>query len=56
MPNYKKMYYELFHVVTTVIQQLQAAQRNGENTYIESEDIPLAILPDAKDKKPQVSK
>ena len=53
MPDYKKMYFELFNAVTTAIDRLQAAQCNGENTYIESDRIPLVIRPDSADKKPQ---
>jgi hypothetical protein len=45
MPDYKKIYFELFNAVTTAINQLQNAQRKGEIAYIESEDAPLAILP-----------
>lgn len=45
MPDYKKMYFELFNAVTAAIDRLQAAQCNGENAYIESEDASLILLP-----------
>ena len=52
MPDYKKMYFSLFNAVTTAIDQLQSAQRKGEDTYIESEDTPLTILPQPTNEKP----
>lgn len=45
MPNYKKMYFALFNSVTTAINQLQNAQQEGENAYIESSDVSLTALP-----------
>lgn len=53
MPDYKKMYFSLFNAITTAIDQLQSAQRKGEDTYIESDDTPLTILPQLTDKKPE---
>ena len=53
MPDYQKMYFALFNAVTTAIDQLQDAQRNGEDTYIESDNVPLTILPSPKDEKPE---
>lgn len=45
MPDYKKMYFSLFNAITTTIDQLQSAQREGEDTYIESDDTPLTFYP-----------
>ena len=45
MPDYKKMYIALFNAVTTAIETLQDAQRKGEDTFIESNDAPLILLP-----------
>jgi hypothetical protein len=53
MPDYKKMYFALFNAITVAVDQLQSAQRDGENTYIGSEDSPLVVLPDQENKKPE---
>ena len=53
MPAYKKMYLSLFNAITTAIDQLKNAQMKGEDTYIESDDTPLTILPQPTDKKPE---
>ena len=37
MPNYKKMYLELFNAVTDAITQLQEVQKKTEKMYIEAE-------------------
>lgn len=44
MPNYKKMYFDLFNAVTDSIHALQKAQQNGESSYIESETPILPIV------------
>ncbi len=46
MPDYKKMYIELFHAVTATIEELKRAQRNAEQTYIASEEAPIKIIDD----------
>ncbi|MGI6005137.1 MAG: hypothetical protein ACOX88_06965 [Christensenellales bacterium] len=51
MPNYKKMYFALYDAVTTAIDQLQNAQREGEGTYIESDDFPLVVSLNQADEK-----
>jgi len=38
MEDYKKLYYTLFNEITTVIEQLQAAQRKTEAMFIEMAD------------------
>lgn len=53
MPDYKKMYFTLFNAVTTAINQLQEAQRKGEDTYIEGGEPPLAILLQRAEKRPE---
>ena len=54
IPDYKNMYFSLFNAVKSAIDQLQKAQRDGENEYIESEDMPL-ILPNVIDEKTEVN-
>jgi len=52
MPDYKKMYFELYNAVTTAIDRLQNGQCDGENAYVENEDAPLTFPPDsAKEEK-----
>ena len=46
MPDYKKMYFELYNAVTDAIDHLQNGQCEGEDAYVENEDAPLTILPD----------
>ena len=41
MPNFKKMYFNLFNRITDAINVLQAAQQEAENEYIENPDIKL---------------
>lgn len=48
MPDYRSMYYQLFNRVTDAINILQAAQRDGEEAFIESRDA-LLILLDAEE-------
>ncbi len=48
MPDYKEMYFTLFDAVTIAIEQLQIAQRSGENSYIEDKESTLIILPNEK--------
>lgn len=45
MPDYKAMYFMLFNRITDAIDILQQAQREGEKTYMESEDAIIHILP-----------
>ena len=42
MPNYQKMYFELFNHITNVIEYLQGAQQDAEDEYIE-DDEPISI-------------
>ncbi len=51
MPDYKKMYFALFNAVTTAVDELQSAQRKGEEAYIESDDMPLPISSEAAEEK-----
>jgi len=46
MPNYKQMYFTLFNAVVNAIDQLENAQQESEDIYIESDDIPLIFLPE----------
>lgn len=39
MPDYKKMYFQLFNSVTDTIHLLQQAQQWGEDSYIEDDEI-----------------
>ena len=55
MADYKKMYYALFNAVTTAINDLQDAQRDGESEYIETQDVSLTILPTSADEKPKTT-
>jgi|WetSurMetagenome_2_1015567.scaffolds.fasta_scaffold1451483_1 hypothetical protein len=45
MPDYKKMYFVLMDAVTCAIGQLQNAQLEGENAYVESETIFSPLQP-----------
>lgn len=47
MPDYRKMYYELFHAIEDAIQILIQAQRRCEEID-ESEDAPLLLLTDQR--------
>ena len=47
MPDYRKMYYELFHATEDAIQILIKAHRCCEEIY-ESEDEPLILLTDKR--------
>ena len=38
MPDYKKMYFELFNKISDIIEQLQEVQKKAEELYIESEE------------------
>lgn len=53
MPDYKKMYLALFNAVTTAIDGLQNAQREGEEAYSESDGTRLIILPKTTKEKPE---
>ena len=44
MPDYKTMYTKLFNIITDVIEQLQKAQRETENLYIESTGHEIALV------------
>ena len=41
MPDFKKMYFNLFNRITDAINVLQTAQQEGESEYIENPDIKL---------------
>ncbi len=51
MPNYQKMYAKLFNQVTDVIEQLQVAQRQTEQIFVESNDLELTIIKQSTEKK-----
>lgn len=51
MPDYQKMYFDLFNAVTSAIDMLQDAQQKGEAAYIEGDMPPLIILPEAAKEK-----
>ncbi len=38
MPNYKKLYFQLFNDVTDAIEGLKQAQIDAEDAYIEDDD------------------
>ena len=42
MPNYKELYFTLFHQVTETIEALQKAQQRAEELYIQSAEEDLA--------------
>ena len=41
MPDYERMYGDLFRTVTQVIEQLKQAQQDAEELYIQTADLPL---------------
>ena len=49
MPNYKKMYPELFNTVTDIIEQLQDVQKKTEQMYIEAEKDEKTVIKINKD-------
>ena len=51
MPNYQKMYAKLFNQVTDVIEQLQVAQRQTEQIFVDSDDLELTIVKQSTEKK-----
>ncbi len=51
MPDYQKMYFNLFNAVTHAMDTLQKAQQKCEETYVSGDDAPLIILPKTADKK-----
>lgn len=55
MPDYKKMYFRLFNAITDAINQLENAQKRGEEAYIESNEESLVILPEQSSKKRNTS-
>lgn len=48
MPDYKKMYYLLFHQITQTIEALKEVQRKSEELYISSQEQLLSLkqMPD----------
>lgn len=53
--DYKKAYHKLFNVLTDTIEQLQQAQRDTEDMYIEGADSPeIRIVP--RDTEPKDEK
>ena len=54
MPDYQKMYLGLFNKVTNVIEELQQAQRDTEQLYLESSDAePLVLETEDKERAGQ---
>ena len=43
MPDYKKMYFELFRANAQAAQLLQAAQQHAEQTLLEADPPPLRL-------------
>lgn len=48
MPDYQKMYTILFNQLTDTIEQLQQAQKDTEEIFIQMEDTPMLIRMDKK--------
>jgi hypothetical protein len=47
MPDYQKLYFNLFNRVTDAIEAFQKAQREAEEEFIASDDAPiLQIAPE----------
>lgn len=46
MPDYKAMYFALFHAITESAALLQQAQRKAEEIYIETAEEPSASRPE----------
>lgn len=44
MPDYAKMYYQLFHAMTESIEILQRAQQDTEELYLSAKEPELYIL------------
>jgi hypothetical protein len=40
MPNYKTMYFQLAAKAADAVELLTAAQQQGEDAYVEGEDLP----------------
>ncbi|MDR0906159.1 MAG: hypothetical protein LBN00_08325 [Oscillospiraceae bacterium] len=56
MPDFERMYYRLFNRVTDAIEQLQEAQKEAENYFIENSDRPpLQIAQTAPEREPSDS-
>ena len=49
--DYKKMYYQLAAKVADAIDLLIEAQQQGEDTYIESEDVVLTLSTESEDEQ-----
>ena len=45
MPDYKKMYFNLFRSQSEAINILQEAQRKTEEMYIEAEELNVSVIP-----------
>ena len=52
MADYKQMYFSLFNTVTDAIKTLQKAQREGEENYLNNEDIVLSIIDLSEEEMP----
>jgi len=51
MPNYQKMYTELFNKITDIITDLQHVQCDAENVYIDSFSALTEVIEFPRDKK-----
>ncbi|MBE6011384.1 hypothetical protein [Anaeropeptidivorans aminofermentans] len=51
MPDYEKMYFELFNAVTSAIATLEDAQKMCEEIYIETGDHGKIILLESQNKE-----
>lgn len=57
MPDYEKMYFELFNAVTSAISKLQDAQKICEEIYIETgEDRNIIFLEPRRDEMDEPDK
>ncbi len=49
MPDYKKLYFELFNAVTDAVNQLREAQCKSENDYLQMNPPTLAVVSKPED-------
>jgi hypothetical protein len=55
MPDYQKMYFDLFNDVTDIIHALQEAQMKTEKMYVESSEPNLTVLNGSNDENKTTS-
>lgn len=49
MPDYKKMYYQLFNCVSNAVKLLQEGQQSGEESYAAEVPPSLSVLEEAEE-------